>query len=49
MYVCLQKPANKLKVHTNGIIYVLTAVKNGMKDIKTVDYNDARSVYLTAQ
>ena len=23
MYVCLQKPANKLKVHTNGIIYIL--------------------------
>ena len=23
MYVCLQKPANKLKVHTNGIIYTV--------------------------
>ena len=22
MYVCLQKPANKLKVHINGIIYL---------------------------
>ena len=22
MYVCLQKPANKLKVHTNGITYM---------------------------
>ena len=23
MYVCLQKPANKLKVHTNGYIYTV--------------------------
>ena len=23
MYVCLQKPANKLKVHINGIIYTI--------------------------
>ena len=39
MYVCLQKPANKLKVHINGNIYIALGktqnAENQNRDINT--------------